>query len=253
MQAKRQHKGASRGPNIMPLGGPGGQFFLADRSDFGHFLPPDGKRNRPGNLCRWPDGWALSRLDRHFAFLAAAMPGATKIFRVPCHCSATVPVGLGQAGTSVTCPACGEIINVPRLRELAAFEQVDALAPKRVWRAGHAWLFVGGVMAVVGAAAAGLLSRFDGGASQRLPDEAVIRTAIDSADVVTVYKAWLAVKRSGVDRGAIADEVSVQRLVRSIGGVAMLLWVAAAVGAVIAVAGGIASVSRRADSGERAR
>jgi len=127
------------------------------------------------------------------------------------------------------------------------------MATDRVWRARHAWLFVGCVVAVAGAIAAGLLSRFDGGASQRLPDQAVIRAAIDSADVGTVYKAWLAVKRSGVDRGAIADEVFVQRAARSVGGVAMLLWGVAAVGALIAAAGGIASLQRQADGGGPAR
>ena len=127
------------------------------------------------------------------------------------------------------------------------------MATDRVWRARHAWLFVGCVAAVAGAIAASLLSRFDGGASQRLPDQAVIRAAIDSADVGTVYKAWLAVKRSGVDRGAIADEVFVQRAARSVGGVAMLLWGVAAVGALIAAAGGIASLQRQADGGGPAR
>ncbi len=85
-----------------------------------------------------------------------------------------------------------------------------------------------------------MLSRFDGGASQRLPNESIIRTAIDSADVVTVYKAWLAVKQSGVDRGAIADEVLVQQTARSVGGVAMLLWIVAAVGVMVAIAAGVA-------------
>lgn len=167
------------------------------------------------------------------------MPGVTRIFRVPCRCSATVPVGLGQAGTEVRCPACGAIVRVPRLRDLSALEQVKDEGAERVWHPGHAWLFVGCAVAAVAGISAGLLSQFDGGASQRLPDEAVIRTAIDSADVVTVYKAWLAVKQSGVDRGAIADEVLVQQVARSVGGIAMLLWCVAAVGVMITIVTGM--------------
>lgn len=181
------------------------------------------------------------------------MPGTTRIFRVPCRCSATVPVGLGQAGADVTCPACGAIVSVPRLRELSALEQVESVTNEWVWQARHAWLFVGSALAAVAAVTAGILSQFDGGASQRLPQEAVIRTAIDSADVVTVYKAWLAVKQSGVDRGAIADEIFVQQAARSVGGVAMLLWGVAVVGAVIAIIAGIACLRRTPGIGGASR
>jgi hypothetical protein len=138
---------------------------------------------------------------------------------------------------------------VPRLRELAALEHADGVPLKPTWRACHAVLFVGCMTAVVGAVVAGLLSRFDGGASQRLPDEAMIRTAIDAADVVPIYKAWLAVKESGVDRGAVPEEIFVQHVARSVGGVAMLIWMVAGVGAMAAIAGGLACLRPQRGTG----
>ncbi len=181
------------------------------------------------------------------------MPGATRTFRVPCHCSATVLVGLGQAGTEAVCPSCGATITVPRLRELATFEVAEAARTETAWSAGHAWLLVGLVIAAVASLAAGILSQFDGGASQRLPDERLIRAAVESADAATVHKAWIAVKRSGVDRGAIAEESLVQRAANTASRVALLMWTVAAGGALAAIGGAIASVRSRAQPGEAER
>lgn len=155
-----------------------------------------------------------------------------------------VPVTLGQAGTEATCPSCGSTVPVPRLRELAAFEVKDTVSGGTPWKAGHAWLLVGGVVAVGAAVAAGLLSRFDGGASLRLPDERLIRDAVESADPVMVHKAWLAVKRSGVDRGAVPEELLVRQAADSVGRVALFLWAVAAISSLAAIVGGIASLAK---------
>jgi hypothetical protein len=98
------------------------------------------------------------------------------------------------------------------------------------------------VIAVIAALAASLLSRFDGGASQRLPDEHVIRAAVESADAVMIHKAWQAVKRSGVDRGAVAEEMLVRQAADSVGRVAMLLWSVSALGVMAAIAGSIVTL-----------
>jgi hypothetical protein len=142
---------------------------------------------------------------------------------------------------------------VPRLRELASLEVTEAPVGGRTWRASHAWLLVGCVVAATSAAAAGLLSRFDGGASQRLPDERIIREAVDAADAATLHKAWLDVKRSSVNRGAVAEEVFVQYAADSVGRVALLLWCVAAGGAVAAIAGGLACVWAPSTKGIPAR
>ncbi len=172
------------------------------------------------------------------------MPRATRTFRVPCNCSSTVLVGIGQAGTQVACPACGATIDVPRLRDLAPLEVTEVRAAGRAWRPGHAWLLVGCVVAASAALVATVLSQFDGGASQKLPDERLIRAAVESADAATLHKAWLAVKRSGVDRGAVAEELDVKKAADSVGRVALLFWSVAACGVVAAIAGGIASLVR---------
>lgn len=158
-------------------------------------------------------------------------------------------MGLGQAGTAITCPSCGATLAVPRLRELAAFEVQHVRPATPRWHAGHAWMLICGVIAAMAALAALLLSRFDGGASRRLPDERLIRTAVESADAVMIHKAWLAVKRSGVDRGAVAEEILVQQAADSVGRIATLLWAIAGVGGLAAMAGGIVSLVKPARQG----
>ncbi len=204
-----------------------------------------GRRNPAGSQ----KGPSRVPVVRHFDFYDLTMPGATRTFRIPCRCSAAVPVGLGQAGTETTCPSCGAIVAVPRLRELAAFEVQAAHPAVARWHAGHAWMLVGGFMAATAALAAGLLSRADGGASQRLPHEQVIRAAVDAADPVVIHKAWLAVKRSGVDRGAVAEEILVRQAADSVGRVALLFWAVAAIGGMAAIAGCIVSLLKSSRQG----
>jgi hypothetical protein len=110
-------------------------------------------------------------------------------------------------------------------------------------------MLVGGVIAVIAALGAGLLSRFDGGASRRLPDEQVIRAAVESADPVMIHKAWLAAKQSGVDRGAVAEEMLVRQAADSVGRVAMLFWAVSALGVMAAIAGGTVSLLKPVQQG----
>jgi hypothetical protein len=64
-----------------------------------------------------------------------------------------------------------------------------------------------------------------------------------------IYKAWLAVKRSGVDRGAVPEELVVRQAADSVGRVALLLWAVAAISSLAALAGGIASIARPSRKG----
>jgi hypothetical protein len=133
---------------------------------------------------------------------------------------------------------------VPRLRDLPGFEVVESVAEQRTWQMPHAFLLVGAVVAVGAAFAAWLLASFDGGVSRHLPDDRGIREAFESADAVQIYKAWSALKRSGVDRGAMPAELFLRRVSDSVGRVVLFLWVVAAAGCLAALGGGIASVSR---------
>jgi hypothetical protein len=164
------------------------------------------------------------------------------MFRVPCRCSATVTILPGQAGSRQTCPACGSTIEVPRLRDLAPFAIEDERPSGPRWRPAHAWLFVGGLVAVAAAIAAALVGSFDGGASVRLPDEQVIRRVIEASDAATIHAAWRSLRQSSVDRGAMPAELLVQRAAGSAGRIAMLLWAVAALAGLAALAGAGAAI-----------
>ncbi len=243
MRAVCRHKRSLRGTKHYAAAESSGPVFFREPGQIlivfcRRMVKESGRRSPAGNQ-RSPQ---RAPVVRHLDFHDLTMPGATRTFRIPCRCSAEVSVGLGQAGTEITCPSCGASVAVPRLRELAPFE-VHASGPTRSgWQAGHAWMLIGGVIAALAALAAGLLSRFDGGAARRLPDEQVIRAAVESADPVMIHKAWLAAKRSGVDRGAVAEEILVQKAADSVGRVAILLWAVSAIGGMAAITGGVVSL-----------
>jgi len=219
----------------------GGRISAGDPAIAMAFSPPD---------TRWP----RRRGDPNFRLfrdrlppcpMLLAMPAPARLFRVPCRCSATVTIGPGQAGSQVPCPGCGSPIDVPRLRELATFAVPAGPASGPGWRPGEAWLLMGSLLALVAGLAAAIVGSFDGGASQWLPGDEVIREVIESADVATIYAAWQAMRTAGVDRGAIPAEARVQRSAGSTARVAGLLWALAAAGGVAAAGGGIACLRPR--------
>lgn len=170
------------------------------------------------------------------------MNASGKQYRLRCRCSTDVTVVPGQAGTRLSCPACGALLDVPRLRDLEAAKPPVPIAPPGRWRRSHAWCLGGAAVAATAALAASLLG--DGIALGRvlLPDATMIRTAVDSADATTIYKAWMGMRSAGVDRGAIPEEIRVQRAAGVAGQVRGMLWIMAAAAAVVSVAAGIASV-----------
>lgn len=50
-------------------------------------------------------------------------------YLLPCPCGKTAPVSASQAGGVVTCPACGETLETPRLRDLVRLPTEEAEAP----------------------------------------------------------------------------------------------------------------------------
>ena len=162
-------------------------------------------------------------------------------YRIPCGCGAQVLVGPGNAGGQVVCERCGGTLEVPRLRDLEAFVVAEPASQARRWRAPHGWLLAGGVVAALAAGAALLVPRFLAG-PPRLPDEAMIRAAIESVDAATIYQAWQAMRGSGVDRGTLPEELRLQQAAGAAGRIAAVLWTVAAAGTVAAVAGGLGSL-----------
>jgi len=162
----------------------------------------------------------------------------TKSYLLTCGCSAALTVGPGQAGGAVTCPRCGASLTVPRLGELArlpAAAPAEGL-PAASWTVAHGCV-LGGILAALLAVGAAV---YLGMAPRPVIDDAMIRAGVAAASTSDIYKAWQALARSGVSRPTMADEERIQQVARSARAVARVLWTVAAVGAAVAIGGGIA-------------
>lgn len=163
---------------------------------------------------------------------------ATKTYLLVCGCAATVSVGPGQAGGEVACPRCGAVLAVPRLGELA---RLPMAAPELgghggSWTSAHGCVLGGSLAALLAVVAASYLSM-----APRPPVEAaMIRAGVAAASTTDIYKAWQALARSGVSRPTMADEERIVQVARSARAVAGVLWTVAAIGAAVAVGGGMA-------------
>ncbi len=162
---------------------------------------------------------------------------SAKRYRVACGCGTETVVGSGQAGGQTTCSRCGAAIAVPRLRDLQRSTEESATDSVRRWRSAHGWLLVGSVVAAIAAFAAVLVPRWLERGPQQLPDEAMIRAAVESVDAATVYRAWQAIRTSGVDRGALPEESRLQESAVAAGRIAAVCWTIAAAGGLAAVVG----------------
>ena len=72
-------------------------------------------------------------------------------FALPCSCGASVPVGIRQAGETVTCH-CGKALDVPKLRDLRRLDPLAESQPVRTRASWSVWqgsLFVVGLCALV--------------------------------------------------------------------------------------------------------
>jgi len=168
------------------------------------------------------------------------------IYRLTCRCGAAVPVTPGQAGGVARCPACGGGVDVPRLRDLAACvpAEPDAARAGRSrsgpWGRCQAGLFLGLVIAIVAAAAALLVPRLEIGGPALIPDEAMIRAVVESSDLPTILQVWAGLRDSGVDRGAMPEELRLQRAAGMAGWISGLCWAVSGLGGLVAVGSGIA-------------
>lgn len=147
-------------------------------------------------------------------------------------------VGPGQAGGTVTCPRCNVTLSVPRLGELSRLPAAPLASGVAAgsWTAAHGCILGGGLAALLAGAAALYL-----GMAPRPPIEAaMIRDGVAAASNVDIYKAWKALARSGVSRPTMPDEERIVQLARSAQSAAMVLWGVAALGAAVAIGGGVA-------------
>ena len=245
MQAGCRHKREAPGDETLCRCQPRkATFFLPTGAFFRSRSPSDGKRIRPVNICRLLVGrHASGRLENpagnagKVAFSGTFMPSTAKTYRIPCGCSAAVVVGPGQAGGKVDCPACGAVIDVPRLRDLepwvVAAESVPTSAPRR----GRVLLIVGCGIALLAGATALAVTRYAQSVADRLPDEPTIRGGVAQADPETIYQVWKMMRYAGVDRGPLPDEIHVLRTATTTDSFATVLWTAAVFGGLVAASG----------------
>jgi hypothetical protein len=201
-----------------------------------------------------------------------------KRYLLPCVCSARIAVSAGQAGDRIRCPACGAEQPVPRLGELARLEQAtDAGSERhtpghfrpqgehpvpgrplanRPWTAGHwaagSWttgsMATGSWTAAHACLLAGLFAMLLGGGAavvvqatrSAVVDADMIRMAVQGGSIVDIHQAWQAFARQGVERPIMPDEAQLLRQAGIATAVGRLLWGVAALGLVLAIAGGIA-------------
>jgi hypothetical protein len=163
---------------------------------------------------------------------------STKTYLLTCGCSATVNVGPGQAGGTVSCPNCNATLSVPRLGELSRLPPAP-IAPGVAagsWTTAHGCILGGSLVALLAGAAALYL-----GMAPRPPVEAaMIRAGVAAASNADIYKAWNILARSGVSRPTMPDEERIMQVARSAQAAATVLWGVAALGAAAAIGGGVA-------------
>ena len=163
---------------------------------------------------------------------------STKTYLLTCGCSATVNVGPGQAGGTVSCPNCNATLSVPRLGELSRLPPAP-IAPGVAagsWTTAHGCILGGSLVALLAGAAALYL-----GMAPRPPvDAAMIRAGAAAASNADIYKAWNILARSGVSRPTMPDEERIMQVARSAQAAATVLWGVAALGAAAAIGGGVA-------------
>lgn len=158
-------------------------------------------------------------------------------FLLPCECSAEVAVTAGQAGNSVACPRCGRTLCVPKLRDLGRLRRDDrgAVASVKTWRPAHAVALLG----VLLAATAWVGGLWFAQGSAVAVDEALLRSAVLSADDLAIYKVWSeGLSSAGVRRPPADEEQAVLRQARFAEGMRSALNIVAA-GAGLAAAGAV--------------
>jgi len=160
-------------------------------------------------------------------------------FLLPCECSAEVAVTAGQAGGSVACPRCGRTLAVPKLRDLGQLRREDRgnVASGTTWRPAHAVFLLGTLVAAVSWLAGLWLTRD----SAVAVDEALLRSAVLSADDQAIYKVWTeGLSRAGVRRPPADEEQVLLRRARFADSMRTILHGVAAAAALAAAGAALA-------------
>jgi len=104
------------------------------------------------------------------------------------------------------------------------------------WTAAHACLLAGLFAMLLGGGAAVVVQA----TRSAVVDADMIRMAVQGGSIVDIHQAWQAFARQGVERPIMPDEAQLLRQAGIATAVGRLLWGVAALGLVLAIAGGIA-------------
>ena len=116
-------------------------------------------------------------------------------YALTCACSQVAPVEVGQAGGTVSCTACGAVLEVPKLRELRQLSELQSsdAPPRASWSPVQGSLFVSGLLAIVIAAGAALYtSNYRMKYDATRPDPSSFRFQYDLQDIPLIdsWQLW---------------------------------------------------------------
>lgn len=231
-------RGFPKGERLWACGTRKANFFFLETAKFSEKSPKNGKKIRPAKFCGRPSHPSHLVWERAARRIPRRRPTESQFmtaFLLACECTADVAVTPGQAGGSVACPNCGRMLSVPKLRDLGRLRRQDAgrITPGPTWRPTHAVALLGSLVA----AACWVAGLWFTPSSAGVVDEALLRSAVLSADDLAIYKVWNeGLFRAGVRRPAADEEQALLRRARFADGVRGVLHTVA-VGAALAAAG----------------
>ena len=174
-------------------------------------------------------------------------------YLLKCHCGTTHPVGTSRAGQEIVC-SCGVTVAIPTLRglrELPSREVATPTTSESGWSTGHGLValgLVGLVICLVG----------DWAVKRRLPAPPTFDTAgetlalderLEAAGPLELWQYWttsiLPLKDTGLRRTATTEEIHYQAAAEQLWRYRLLVWSAAAVAGLVAVAGAAIMVAGR--------
>lgn len=123
---------------------------------------------------------------------------------LPCNCGRRLTVTAAQAGDQLQCE-CGQRVEVPTLRHLAALEQIeDAPRQERAWGARQGLIFLGATLIALAAAALVVLQFRE----PKLIQDPLLKHTIESMTFEQLWRAWPDLEM-GIQRRLLPIEAAV--------------------------------------------
>lgn len=160
------------------------------------------------------------------------------LYALPCACGRTLDVERSQAGLLVRCE-CGREIEVPTIRGLAELEQrVSSAATQPSWGPRQGVIFLGLAIFAGAACYAGYRHGFPPPAPFAGVNEDVLAQEIDSWTPAQTWEMWTFLSQ-GMDQSEFRQMVRYRARLDQHLRWTRVVWGVAALGLVIAIAGGL--------------